>query len=156
MPDALVGKMPGNGRSPDWLWARAGVKAVLVRDGRLLLLRRRTDLPLWPGRWDLPGGGVYRTDLDLESALRRSVLEETGLRIKVEGSVQVTLGRVRQKGERPFPSVLACFKCRAHSRADPQLDAAEHTKFVWATRSEGRTLRVVPSLRAAIEGAFER
>lgn len=148
--------MPGKGRSSDWLWARAGVKAVLVRDGRLLLLRRRTDLPLWPGRWDLPGGGVYRTDSDLESALRRSVLEETGLRIKVEESVQVMLGPVRQKGERPFPSLLACFKCRALGRADPRLDPTEHTEFVWAARSEGRTLRIVPSLRAAIRRAFER
>ncbi len=154
--DSLLVPMPGGGRVPDWLWTRAGVKAILVRDGRLLLLRRRTDLNLWPGHWDLPGGGVYRSDRDLETALRRSVLEETGLRIKVERPVHVTLGPVRQKGERPFPSLLTCFRCRALTRLDPRLDKAEHTAFVWATELDARALRIIPSLRAAIEGAFEK
>ncbi len=156
MPDLRRKPMPGGGRPPDWLWTRVGVKAVLVRDGRLLLLSRRPDLNLWPGRWDLPGGGVYREDLNLEAALRRSVGEETGLRIQVEGPVQVTLGPVRQKGEQPFPSILACFRCRTLNHADPRIDVAEHTAFVWATMSRVRTLRIVPSLRAAVESAFER
>jgi ADP-ribose pyrophosphatase YjhB (NUDIX family) len=61
-------------------WANSvpGAQAVIVRDGSVLLGRRRFDPG--EGRWDLPGGFLHEGEDALE-ALRREVREETGLEI---------------------------------------------------------------------------
>lgn len=51
-----------------------------MRDGELLLIRRRNDPAR--GRWSLPGGRVEAGEL-LADALVREVREETGLQIAV-------------------------------------------------------------------------
>jgi len=66
---------------------------AVVQDaaGRLLLIRRRNDPHA--GFWSLPGGRV-EGDETLEQAVRREVLEETGLLVRA-GAV---VGRVRIPG----------------------------------------------------------
>lgn len=61
-----------------------GVGAVVVDDGRLLMVKRAKD----PGRglWSVPGGHVEVGEY-LGDAVRREVLEETALEIAVEGLV---------------------------------------------------------------------
>lgn len=56
------------------------VGAICVRNGELLLIRRRNDPAR--GRWSLPGGRVEAGEL-LADALVREVREETGLEISV-------------------------------------------------------------------------
>lgn len=57
-----------------------GVGAVVVKEGSLLMVRRGKEPYL--GRWSIPGGtleyGEYLTD-----AVRREVMEETGIEIEV-------------------------------------------------------------------------
>lgn len=62
-------------------WANPvpGVQAVLVRDGRVLLGRRRFDPGA--GRWDLPGGFLHEGE-DALDGLRREVREETALELE--------------------------------------------------------------------------
>ncbi len=62
-------------------WANSvpGVQAVLVRDERVLLGRRRSDPGA--GRWDLPGGFLHEGEDALEG-LRREVREETALELE--------------------------------------------------------------------------
>lgn len=59
---------------------------VLIQDpeGRWLLLRRSPGSTWNPGKWDLPGGKVESQER-FETALRREVLEETGLEIQLKG-----------------------------------------------------------------------
>lgn len=137
----------------EWLWARMGVKGTLVHRHRLLLLRRRKDLDIWPGLWDLPGGGVEKEDT-LERALVREVLEETGFRVRVGPVLDVSLRWVPVRGEPTFPSVRTCFQCSTRSRGAPRLDPSEHTDFAWVTRSDLRGLAAVPGLRRAMDKAL--
>lgn len=62
-------------------WANSvpGAQAVIEREGRVLLGRRRDD----PGRgkWDLPGGFLHEGE-DAVAGLRREVREETGLEVE--------------------------------------------------------------------------
>jgi mutator protein MutT len=57
---------------------RVGVGAVMVHDGRVLLIRRGKE-PL-RGRWVVPGGTVEPGET-LQEALVREVREETGLTV---------------------------------------------------------------------------
>lgn len=72
-----------------------GVGAVLVHEGRVLLIRRGKE-PL-RGRWLVPGGTVEWGET-LEQALVREVEEETGLIVKPREVVAV-LDRIHRDGE---------------------------------------------------------
>lgn len=136
-----------------YLSARVASKGVIVRDGRLLLLRRRDDLDLWPGMWDLPGGGVGRGGT-IELTLVRAVRAETGYNARVGLPVHVSSEVVRVRNEKSFLSIVSCFVCTTRSRAPPKLDLGEHCDFAWVTRKELRRLNAVPRLRPAMEMAF--
>jgi ADP-ribose pyrophosphatase YjhB (NUDIX family) len=73
----------------------ACVGAVVLDDaGRLLLIRRGHDPHA--GLWSLPGGRVEDGETD-EQAVRREVLEETGLSVRpgaVVGRVRIPAGAV--------------------------------------------------------------
>jgi 8-oxo-dGTP diphosphatase len=56
------------------------VGAVVVRDGRLLLVRRGRGVGV--GLWSLPGGRVEPGET-LDAAVRRELAEETGLQVRV-------------------------------------------------------------------------
>lgn len=69
--------MPGN--SPvDLALFRVSVWAIIFEGNRVLLAHRR-DID-W---WNLPGGGMEAGET-VEQALRREILEETGLEVEIE------------------------------------------------------------------------
>lgn len=59
--------------------ARVGVGAVVIRDGKVLLVKRGRD----PGKgfWAIPGGAVELGE-SLQAAAEREILEETGVVIR--------------------------------------------------------------------------
>lgn len=65
---------------------RVAVGAVLRDAGRVLLVRRTN--PPSRGLWAVPGGRVEPGET-LEAAVRREVLEETGLAVEVTGFLGV-------------------------------------------------------------------
>lgn len=64
-----------------WRNAKPGVAGMVVRDGRVLLVRRAVDPYI--GHWDLPGG-FLEADETPEAALLRELEEETGLHVVAE------------------------------------------------------------------------
>lgn len=66
--------------------ARVGVGALVIRDGKVLLVRRGRA----PGKgfWAIPGGGVEIGET-LQAAAEREVLEETGISIRAAEPVFV-------------------------------------------------------------------
>ncbi len=57
-------------------------KAVISKEGKILLLQRSLNDSFDPGLWELPGGKLDYGE-DLLEALKREVEEEVGLQIKV-------------------------------------------------------------------------
>jgi 8-oxo-dGTP diphosphatase len=63
-----------------------GVGAVIVIDGKVVLIRRRFE-PL-KGQWSLPGGAVELGET-LEASVAREMQEETGLEVQVGPVIEV-------------------------------------------------------------------
>ena len=63
-----------------------GVGAVIVCQGRALLVRRNTE-PL-KGEWSVPGGALELSE-KLRNAVEREALEETGLRVEAKEVLEV-------------------------------------------------------------------
>jgi 8-oxo-dGTP diphosphatase len=137
------------------LWIRVGVKGLLLRRGRLLLLRRHPRDAIYPGRWDLSGGGV-EVGHTLEESLRREIREETGLRVRVGRPFDVRLVRIPVRGDRTFPSLLVTFRVPSVGRGAVRLDPSEHIEARWVGPGELGPLRIVPTQRAVVAAALGR
>jgi 8-oxo-dGTP diphosphatase len=63
-----------------------GVGAVIVHEGRVVLVKRRYE-PL-AGKWSIPGGAVEIGET-LEACVAREMLEETGFEVEVGPVIEV-------------------------------------------------------------------
>lgn len=67
---------------------RIVVAAVIIKEGRALLLQRKDDEEVYPGFWELPSGKREFNETSIE-ALAREVKEETGLSLAVDRPISV-------------------------------------------------------------------
>lgn len=104
-----------------------GVGAVLVHEGRVLLIRRGKE-PL-RGRWVVPGGTVEVGET-LEDALVREILEETGLVVRPREVVAV-FDRIERDGEGVrYHYVIIDYLCEYVSGTPRAASDAEDVAFV--------------------------
>ena len=87
-----------------------GVGAVVVREGRVLVVRRATE-PL-KGEWSIPGG-VLELGEKLREGVVREVLEETGLQVEAGEVLEVFDSIIADPdGKTQYHYVLIDFLCR--------------------------------------------
>ena len=108
-----------------------GVGAVVVRDGRVLLVRRGSE-PL-KGHWTLPGG-LLEVGESLREGVAREVKEETGLQVEPIELVELLERIHREQGQVRFHYVIADYLCRV---TGGELRAASDADAVrWVERTE--------------------
>lgn len=59
---------------------KIAVSAFIVKDHRLLILKRADDEAFLPGVWEVPGGGVDEGETIQEGVIRET-MEEAGLSV---------------------------------------------------------------------------
>lgn len=131
-----------------------GVGAVVVDEGRVLLVRRGTE-PL-KGEWSLPGG-VLELGESLLAGVVREVQEETGLTVEPLELVEL-LDRIHRVGKRVrYHYVIADYLCRV---VGGELKAATDADAVrWVERAEWNSnsaLRLDPVTTRVIELGWQR
>ncbi len=131
-----------------------GVGAVVVDEGRVLLVRRGTE-PL-KGQWSLPGG-LLELGESLAAAVVREVREETGLDVEPVELVEL-LDRIHRESEKVrYHYVIADYLCRV---AGGSLQAASDADAVrWVERAEWNShsaLKLDPVTVRVIEMGWQR
>ena len=104
---------------------RNSAKALILHDGKLLLNRCVSRLGIY---YALPGGGQHDGEL-LTEAVRREVLEETGLRVK----------NLRFYRSQPWvytDSLLMGFYCDLDGSDEVHRQESELSEATWFHRSE--------------------
>jgi len=116
---------------------------AVLRDskGRILVLKRRE-----PKVWELPGGGVEWGESP-EKAVRREVLEETGLKIR-NMKLLCTTSKVYKKGKLDKHSVYVVFEGRGEGRVK---FGVEHSIAMWADMKRIRRLKLGWNVEPIVE-----
>lgn len=134
-----------------------GVGAVVVQEGRVLLVQRGTE-PM-KGHWTLPGGLVELGE-SLTDAVIREVGEETGLLVKPVELVELLDRIYREDDKVRYHYVIADYLCEVAGGA---LNAASDAAAVrWVERAEWnshpprRTLELDPITVRVIESGWQR
>ena len=108
----------------------AAVAGVVIRDDEVLLVRRGREPGL--GLWSIPGGGVKLGE-GLEAAVRREVLEETGLRVRPVTIVKVVERILPHEGRIRYHYVIIDYACTLDGgRLKPGSDAQDARWVPWS------------------------
>ncbi len=122
---------------------------IFNEDKILLVERGREPLKGW---WSLPGGAVEVGE-KLEDAIRREVLEETGLVVNVERMFEIFERIMRDDEGRPeYHYVLMDYVCSVAGGVLLPGDDVSLTR--WARQDELRGFRLTEGTLDVIERAF--
>ncbi len=129
-----------------------GVGAVIVRDGRAVIVQRSTE-PL-KGQWSIPGGALEIGET-LRQCAAREALEETGLRIEAVDVLDVFDSIYRDPdGRCRYHYVLIDFFCRV---VGGELKAGgDAAQARWITAEELPSLQVTETAQKVIRKALDK
>lgn len=129
-----------------------GVGALIFEGAKILLVERGKE-PL-KGYWSLPGG-ILETGEKLEAAIRREVLEETGLEVEPLSIFEIFERIMPDAGGRPeYHYVLIDYLCRP---TGGRLQAASDvSRAEWVAEQNLGQYRLTEGTLAVIERAFAK
>ncbi|HJZ95911.1 MAG TPA: NUDIX hydrolase [Candidatus Solibacter sp.] len=133
-------------------WPLVGVGALIFDRGRILMAQRGKE-PL-KGWWTLPGGALETGEL-LDHAVRREVLEETGLTVEPLRVFEIFERIIRDaEGAPEYHYVLVDYLCRltgGEARAGDDV-----AKVAWMRLDELAGLQITEGTLGVIERAFRK
>jgi len=130
------------------------ITAIIIKDGKFLVIRRSKEKKRFPGMWTVPGGKLETKDYInfpkdtknywynvLEKVLKREVKEEVGIEIKNIEYV-TSLAIVHSDGN---PSLV--ISCKAdYLSGKVKLQKEEADKFAWVSLEEAKKLDLIDGI----------
>jgi 8-oxo-dGTP diphosphatase len=130
----------------------AGVGALIFQRGKILMAQRGKE-PL-KGWWSLPGGALEVGET-LDHAVRREVLEETGLTIEPVRVFEIFERIMRDAAGVPeYHYVLIDYLCRV-TGGEPRA-GDDVCRVEWMSLAEMKGLQITEGTLAVIERAFRK
>lgn len=109
--------------------------AVIIRDGKILLARRKADVP-YPLLWEFPGGKVEPLE-DPRDCIVREIEEELAIKVAVVGIYEVVYHRYPER-----TVLVLAYRCRWVSGEIADLDVTEHR---WVAPADLLTFELLPA-----------
>lgn len=129
-------------------------KTIIAHDGKILILREAGSYTEGTntGRYDLPGGRLKPGE-HFKEALKREVVEETGLSIQIGNPIAVNEWRPIVRGEQ-WQIVGIFFECYAFS--PKVVVSADHDAFEWIDPREYKKYNIIDNLKPVFEEYLKR
>jgi 8-oxo-dGTP diphosphatase len=123
-------------------------KAIIKKDGKILVLKRADDKPVCPGVWDLPGG-KWEEGEDVIASIVREVREETGFIIEPDPRPVCTIVTEINPGK---PVEFRIYTIRTVSGTFRMSN--EHSDARWVAPLEINDLRAMPYVPQLLKHGF--
>ncbi len=120
------------------------VKGVLVRDGRVLLLKNER------GEWELPGGKLELGE-EPQVCVAREISEETGLAVTTGPILDAWQYHIGEGSD----VLIVTYGCHPDGTASPRL-SSEHTEIGLFTEAEAADLNMPAGYKQSIRSWFAR
>lgn len=130
------------------------VRGICEVNGKILLLKVRSESSHDAGKWEIPGGKVKKCEF-FDDALRREYLEETGLEITIESLYNIIQNNYTAcKTNEEVKSIQLIMKVT--SSGDEVAISPEHDEYGWFTGEEVNEFIEKDLLTKAAKNAFKK
>lgn len=109
------------------------VKGLVVYQGKALIIKRSEYDPFGAGEYEFPGGRLEFGE-DLNAALKREIMEETGLDVEV-GRILYARGFLKHERRQVVVLTWLC-----HAKSAEVTLSKEHTHYIWADKAQMKAL----------------
>ncbi|HWT73844.1 MAG TPA: NUDIX domain-containing protein [Mobilitalea sp.] len=103
------------------------MKAIILYNRKALIIQRSYGEVSGSGTWEFAGGKLEFGE-DLETGLRREIMEEVGLQVKIERLLYASTFQIKDNRQ----TVILNYLC--HSLGNQVVLSEEHEKFIWADK----------------------
>jgi 8-oxo-dGTP diphosphatase len=138
--------MPESYALPNNVIQYIAAKAIIIHDGRVLVLRQNDDPAVSGYGRCHPPGGIVEPGEKLRETLAREVQEECGIDVEIGEVVSVEEWEADIRGDHcMFVGVF--FRCKLTGEADIKLQAEEAQQAVWVGPDDLESVEILePSL----------
>ena len=120
------------------------VKGVVIRDGRVLLLRNERD------EWELPGGKLYRGETPAD-CVTREIEEEVGWKVTAGPLLDVWQYHIRPEVD----VLIVTYGCNANTAAEPVV-SHEHKEAALFAEVDLPGLRMPEGYKSSISAWYKQ
>jgi 8-oxo-dGTP diphosphatase len=103
------------------------LKAIILNNRKALIIQRSYGDISGSGSWEFAGGKLEFGE-DLETGLKREIMEEVGLNVKIERLLYASTFQSKENRQ----TVILNYLC--HSFSDRVVLSKEHENYIWADK----------------------